>query len=181
MPRLEPEPIPVVLEQTLPNHGYPAPKFISQEEDDKPPQPRYNLRKRKNLINSIINPSIIPGIHINRQTQRSTHGLAASNQALQMCQLHSTMTTNYPEDFANSIIDKETGKYLEFRHLMKLDKYRKIWTMSFANKLGRLSQGIRDIPGADTINFIPHANVPAQETVTYGQMFCTYRPQKDEK
>ena len=91
------------------------------------------------------------------------------------------MTTNYPEDFANSILDKETGKSLKFCHLMKLEKYRTIWTKSFANELGRLAQGIRDIPGTDIIKFIPHADVPTQETVTYGRIVCTYRPQKDEK
>ena len=52
---------------------------------------------------------------------------------------------------------------------------------SFANKLGCLAQGIRDIPGIDTINFIPFADVPDGETVTYGRIICTYRPQKDEK
>ena len=52
---------------------------------------------------------------------------------------------------------------------------------SFANELGRLAQGIRDIPGTNTINFIKFDDVPKGETVTYGHIVCTYRLQKDEK
>ena len=52
---------------------------------------------------------------------------------------------------------------------------------SFANELGRLAQGIRDIDGTDTIDFIPYVDVPKDQTVTYGRIVCTYRPQKDEK
>ena len=52
---------------------------------------------------------------------------------------------------------------------------------SFANELGRLAQGIRDIDGTDTIDFIPYSGVPAQTTVTYGWTLCTYLSQKDKK
>ena len=45
---------------------------------------------------------------------------------------------------------------------------------SFPNELGRLAQGIRDVPGTDTIDFIPHADVPVGTTVTYGLIVCTY-------
>ena len=36
-------------------------------------------------------------------------------------------------------------------HLMKNDKYRDTWSTSLANEIGRLAQGIRDIPGTNTI------------------------------
>ena len=91
------------------------------------------------------------------------------------------MKTNFPKEFAGAVIDKETGNSLEFRHLIKLEKYRTIWMKSFANELGRLAQGIRDIPGTDTIDFIPRSEVPNGETVTYGRIVCTYRPQKEEQ
>ena len=52
---------------------------------------------------------------------------------------------------------------------------------SFANELGRLAQGIRDIDGTNNIDFIPYVDVPKDQTVTYGRIVCTYRPQKDEK
>ena len=41
---------------------------------------------------------------------------------------------------------------------------------SFANEIGRLAQGIRDVPGTDTIDFIPHTDVPVGTTVTYGRI-----------
>ena len=62
--------------------------------------------------------------------------------------------------FTGAILDDETGKPLELRHLIKLNKYRTIWVKSFANEIGRLVQGICDIDGTDTIDFIPHINVP---------------------
>ena len=51
-------------------------------------------------------------------------------------------------------IDETTGKSLEYRDLIKDPKLREIWAKSFANELGRLAQGIRDIIGTDTIHFI---------------------------
>ena len=91
------------------------------------------------------------------------------------------MKENFREEFAGAIIDEATGNSLEFRHLIKLEKYRAIWTKSFANELGRLAQGIRNIPGTDTIDFIPRSDVPSGETITYGRIVCTHRPQKEEQ
>ena len=61
------------------------------------------------------------------------------------------------EIFSGAILDDETGKYLEFCHLIKLDKYRFIWMKSFSNELGRLTQGIHEISGTNTIDFIPYS------------------------
>ena len=80
-----------------------------------------------------------------------------------------------------AVVDESTGKSLEFRHLIKMDKYRNVWMHSFANKLGRLAQGIRYIKGAYTIEFIPLSSVPKEETVTYSRIVCMFRPQKDEE
>ena len=95
--------------------------------------------------------------------------------------LSTTLQKHFPsENFACAILDEETGKSLEFRQLIKLDKYRAIWMKSFANELGRLAQGIRNIPGTDTIDFISFADVPESEAVTYGRIVCMFRPQKEE-
>ena len=86
---------------------------------------------------------------------------------------------NFPNEiFSGSIIYNETGKSIEFRYLIKMDKYGNIWMKSFANELGPLAQGICDVPGANTIDFLPHADVPVGTTVTYGRIVWTYRPQK---
>jgi hypothetical protein len=57
----------------------------------------------------------------------------------------------FPTGMANSAIDPATGESLEYQQLIKRDKYCKTWTRSFANDLGRLAQGIRDIEGTNTI------------------------------
>ena len=51
---------------------------------------------------------------------------------------------------------------------------------SFVNELGLLAQVIRDVTGTNTIDLIPHADVPVGTTVTYGHIVFTYRPQKTE-
>ena len=80
-----------------------------------------------------------------------------------------------------AVVDESTGKSLEFRHLIKMDKYRDVWMHSFANELGRLAQGIRNIKGTDTTKFIPLSSVPKVETATYSRIVCTLCPQKDEQ
>ena len=186
---IQPSPAPIFEAQTPSeassfdtDAGAPTPAFITQDdEEDRPVQPRYNLRRRTNIINSQIDPAIILGIDINKPTPKYARGLSAANHALQVYQLARTMQANFPtENFACAILDDETGQSLEFRHLIKLEKYRDVWMKSFDNELGRLAQGIRDIPGTDTIDFIPFTDVPKGEAVTYGRIVCTFRPQKDE-
>ena len=53
-----------------------------------------------------------------------------------------------------AVFDQETGKLLEYRQLTKMPKCKARWDKSFANELGRLAQGIRDIEGTNTIFFI---------------------------
>ena len=55
-----------------------------------------------------------------------------------------------------------------------------MWIKSFANELGRLAQGIRDVKGTNTIYFIPCNAVPPECTVTYGCIVVNYQPQKQE-
>jgi hypothetical protein len=75
-----------------------------------------------------------------------------------------------------AILDKVTGKVLEYR------KYKEVWTKSYANELGRLTQGIRDIPGTNTMSFIHRHEVPADrlKDVTFGKIVTDYRPHKAE-
>ena len=139
------------------------------------------LRSRVAIRNYDIHLSIIPIIKVKIPQLKYAQGYDAANHALQLWQLQTKMHTNFPnEGFARAIIDDETRKSLEFRHLIKIDKYRDIWMKSFANELGRLAQGICDITGTDTIDFIPHAEVIFRTTVTYRRIVYTYRPHKTE-
>ena len=92
-----------------------------------------------NATNSNIDPSLIPAVHINRPQHKLARGFAVADHALQLFQSHATMKTNYPKEFAGAVLDNETGNSLEFRHLIKLDKYLDIWMKSFANELGCLA------------------------------------------
>jgi len=65
---------------------------------------------------------------------------------------------------------------------MKSDKYRNLWSISFANEIGRLAQGICDIKGTDTFFFIRKSDIPKdrRKDVTYGRIVVTYQHQKSE-
>ena len=83
---------------------------------------------------------------------------------------------------AGAIIDDETGNAMEYRALIKNPKYREVWQRSYANELGRLAQGVRDIKGTDTIRFIHKSDIPYDrwKDVTYGRIVVDFRPQKSE-
>jgi hypothetical protein len=82
---------------------------------------------------------------------------------------------------ANAIIHPVTGKEMEYTALMKDPQLKPLWTRGFVNKCGRLFQGIRDIAGTDTCFFIKLTDIPQDRKITYGKIFCDYKPHKKEK
>ena len=82
---------------------------------------------------------------------------------------------------SNVVIDPKTGASIEYRNLIK-GPTKSIWENSFANEIGRLSQGVetRMPSGTNTIFFIPKNKVPAGRTVTYGITVDEIIPQKAE-
>ena len=61
---------------------------------------------------------------------------------------------------AKSVTHPITGQAQEYRHLMKGDE-KEIWNKFFANKLGRLAQGVGNrIDGTNTIFFEQKSAVP---------------------
>jgi hypothetical protein len=82
---------------------------------------------------------------------------------------------------ANAVIHPVTGKEMEYSALMKDPRLQPLWTRGFGNECGRLFQGIRDIPGADTCFFIKLKNIPNDRKITYGKIVCDYKPHKKEK
>ena len=69
---------------------------------------------------------------------------------------------------------------LEFTNLINNPKTKDVWTTSLANELGRLAQGIRNIPGTNTIKFIHKHQVPHNRKVTYARLVVDYRPGKSD-
>ncbi len=85
--------------------------------------------------------------------------------------------------FVSTVIDHETGDSLEYRHLIKHDKYKEIWTRSYANELGRLTNGIRNIPGTNTMEYIHRNEIPKDrlKNIAYSKIVVVERPHKKEK
>jgi hypothetical protein len=85
---------------------------------------------------------------------------------------------------AMAVMDADTGELLNYRQLMRSTKYRQAWSLSLANKFGRLANGIggRIKNPTNTIEFIFQHKVPTEwmKDVTYGQFVCTVRPDKAE-
>jgi hypothetical protein len=82
---------------------------------------------------------------------------------------------------ANGVIHPVNGKEVEYSALMNDPHLQPLWTRDFGNKCGRLFQGIRDVPRTDTCLFIVLKNIPNDRKITYGKIFCDYKPHKKEK
>ena len=67
-------------------------------------------------------------------------------------------------DYANAVLDGETGKLLESRHLIARPKYKQAWGTSFGNEIGRLVQGMPGrVEGTDTMFFVDKNKVPPRQ------------------
>ena len=83
----------------------------------------------------------------------------------------------------NAIVDPETGKQLEYRHLIKDPASKEVWSNSYGNEIGRLFQGMPGrVDGTDTAFFIHASDIPNDrwQDVTYGRIVTAYRPEKAE-
>ena len=119
--------------------------------------------------------AVMPDLPLN--TSKYSRGYAAAYQHLQMEEWA------FETYFAGAIVDEVTGRSLEYRDLIKDPKRAATWQTSLANELGRLSQGIRDIKGTDTIFFISKSEIPKDrlKEVTYARIVVDYKPNKLEK
>jgi hypothetical protein len=112
------------------------------------------------------------------------HSRTWTHHALQalLHQEHGFLADTIHPEICCPVIDSVTGAKQEYRDLMKCDHNTvATWERSFANELGRLSQGIRDQKGTNTIFFVPKSKVPTGRTVTYGRIVCDLKPHKTEK
>ncbi len=85
---------------------------------------------------------------------------------------------------AMAVMEADTGKLLNYCQLMQSTKYQDAWSLSSANKFGRLANGVggRIKNLTNTIQFIHQHEVPKERMkgVTYGQFVCMVRPKKAE-
>jgi hypothetical protein len=62
-----------------------------------------------------------------------------------------------------AVLDKDTGKLLNYRQLIRNPKYTKEWSKSSANEFGRLMDGIGDrVKGTKTMRAIYEHEVPKE-------------------
>ena len=90
---------------------------------------------------------------------------------------------NVAKHGANTIVDVETGKSLEYRQLMRDPEHKLIWNNSMSNQIGRLAQGNSRVQGTNTMFFITYENIPIDhcKDITYARIVVDYKPQKQEK
>jgi hypothetical protein len=103
-------------------------------------------------------------------------GMDTANMAIALGNHHC-----YQQQQANAVVHPITGKEMEYMALMKDPRLQQLWKRGFGNEVGRLFQGISDIPGTDTCFFIKLTNIPKYIQITYGKMVCDYKPHKKEK
>ena len=48
----------------------------------------------------------------------------------------------FPIEMINALLNVETGKLVEYRHIMKNPKYRQLYATYYSKELGRLAQGM---------------------------------------
>jgi hypothetical protein len=83
-----------------------------------------------------------------------------------------------------TVMDKDTGKLLNYRQLMISPNYKKTWSLSAAKKIRQLANSIRGRikNPTNTIQLIFQLEVPVdcRKDVTYGQFVCLVRLKKAE-
>ena len=153
-------------ENTTINHRLRISQIVS-EQKIKPKNDRITFLAENGTAN-------IPALTIKRRRAR---GMGGANMHLQLD------GWVYEKYFANAIVDEDTEKSLEYRDLVNMEKYHDTWNSSFANEIGRLAQGIHEVPQTNTILFIPKSDITKdrRKEITYGQIVVSYRPQKKEK
>ena len=89
--------------------------------------------------------------------------------------------------YANSVIDEETGRALEYWHLIQDLKYKKVWSEAGCKEFRRLFQGYgkkadgtRRAEGTNTCHWIRKYLIPAKKKVTYSRTVVDIRPEKDD-
>ena len=151
--------------------------YVSDDEEDD--QPQRTIRRSKRVLQQLRDnkkdglhriaalaakeTAEVPDLWV--KSNKLANGLASANLSLQL----NEWAYEGASGFAGSVIDKATGKQMEYRDLVKTPELYVLWTRSLANELGRLTQGIRDIIGINTMFFIPKSEIPLnrRKDVTY--------------
>ena len=134
--------------------------------------PRYITRQQSKIINGNITKDVMLMVMEMNSWQPSAKQMSTRKFPLQLlC------------EFANAIMDEETGDMLEYRHLVKIPKYQDILSKAFGKEIGQLAQGQPGVvEGTNTLFFVPFSKVPKnkQKNITYAWICTDYRPEKKD-
>ena len=91
---------------------------------------------------------------------------------------------------ANSVLDQETGKQLNYGQLRKHPKFQETWNKYFSNEMGRLCQGVgtgnngigKIVEGTNIFYFIKFEDIPKDciNKICYTSVVCEVRPEKKD-
>jgi hypothetical protein len=90
---------------------------------------------------------------------------------------------------AASVLDENTGDFLEWHQLRNHPTLSATWNTSYANKLGCLCQGIgtspnegKHVKGTNTLFPIPYDKIPSDRCreITYSKVVCKVQPEKGD-
>ena len=87
--------------------------------------------------------------------------------------------------FASHVYHPDTGAICKYKQLAKGEipgQPKQRWVRGFSNEFGRLANGVgkRMPSGTKTIRFINKKQIPRGKKVTYGNIICDIRPQKED-
>jgi hypothetical protein len=84
-------------------------------------------------------------------------------------------------DLLNAVLNADTGKLEEYRHLLK-GPHKLKWEAGGSKEIARLAQGRKDssVKGTETIHFMHHHQLPKGKKPTYLRICANYRPQKSD-
>ncbi len=136
--------------------------FITQDDYDSPPSA--NTRNQRRGI--ITQDHMLTALEVAAHRSPFTAQNAASRR----------FPLKFLHEAASAILDEDTGKLLEYRHLMKHPKYKDVWMKSFGTEIRRL------VTTTETIFFRKKSEIPAdrRKDITYGRIVCVYRSEKKD-
>ena len=138
--------------------------MITQDEDDEQQQP-INSRPRTRSTRSATDEFIYSMMELPGMMGVTPRAAASRKFPMQfLC------------DYANAVIDGETGEIMEYRHLLKNPKHCERWQRAFGREIRRLATT------TETIKFVLLSEIPRDrlKDQTYARIVADERPEKPE-
>ena len=123
-----------------------------------------------------------PTISSRRKTRSANAAFEAPTNSAKFLQAFHRLEKDVERALGAGVMDKDTGKILQYRQLLRHPKLKHAWTKSSANEFGRLAKGVggRIKNPTETIRFIKFEDIPKERRrdITYGSFVCSVRPEK---